>query len=257
MNKMTNSSLVSFTKLSPNNSGLRKQPIDTITIHCVVGHCSLKSLGNVFASSSRQASSNYGIDDHGNVGMYCEEKKCSWCTSSSANDQRAVTIEVASDSIHPYAITDHALQGLIELCVDICKRNGIPKIIWKNDKSLIGKPKQQNLTVHRWFANKSCPGDYIFNKLGYIANEVNKLLENNPGVDKTPDLSIFTPYLIQVVPSVLNYRKGPGTNNAIVGQIKHNEVFTIIEEADGLGALKWGKLKSEVGWISLDFCQRK
>ncbi len=435
MSNFTNSPLVKYTKLSPNHSGLRKQPIDTITIHCVVGHCSLETLGNIFAPVSRQASSNYGVDDNGNVGMYCEEKNRSWCTSSSANDQRAVTIEVASDTKHPYAITDGALQGTIRLCADICRRNGIPKLIWKNDKSLIGKPDQQNMTVHRWFDAKACPGDYIFNKLGYIADEVNKLLnvdqpvqtdypkpksitgdkviwdfftakglnafavaglmgnlfaesglrsnnlqntfENKLGLSdvqytdqvdsgaytnfvrdsagyglaqwtfwsrkeallkhcnaakasigdlqtqldflwtelqgftktmsvlktaksvqeasnivltdferpanmsdavkkqrvtygqkyfdtyggKTPapvpTPSGFVPYLVKVTASIVNYRKGPGTNNPIVGQVKRNEVYTIVGEADGPGASKWGKLKSGAGWVSLDFCQRK
>lgn len=273
MSNFTNSPLVKYTKLSPNHSGLRKQPIDTITIHCVVGHCSLETLGNIFAPVSRKASSNYGVDDNGNVGMYCEEKNCSWCTSSSENDHRAVTIEVASDTKHPYAITDGALQGTIRLCADICRRNGIPKLIWKNDKSLIGKPDQQNMTVHRWFAAKACPGDYIFNKLGYIADEVNKLLNVDQPVktdylkpksitgDKTPapvpTPSGFVPYLVKVTASIVNYRKGPGTNNPIVGQVKRNEVYTIVGEADGPGASKWGKLKSGAGWVSLDFCQRK
>ncbi|MGL5254512.1 MAG: peptidoglycan recognition protein family protein, partial [Brevinema sp.] len=175
MSNFTNSPLVTYTKLSPNHSGQRKQPIDTITIHCVVGHCSLQTLGNVFAQTSRQASCNYGVDDDGNVGMYCEEKNRSWCTSSSANDQRAITIEVASDTVAPYKITDGAMQGLIKLCADICKRNNIKELIWKGDESLIGQPAKQNMTVHRWFANKSCPGDYIYGKLGYIAEEVNKI----------------------------------------------------------------------------------
>ena len=108
---MSNSPLVKYTKLSPNHSGQRQHKIDTITPHCVVGHLSLETLGNVFSSSSRQASSNYGIDDNGKVGMYVEEKNRSWCTSSKSNDNRAVTIEIASDAKHPYRITDKALQG--------------------------------------------------------------------------------------------------------------------------------------------------
>jgi len=173
---MSNSPLVSYTKISPNKTSPRNHKIDTITIHCVVGQCTVETLGEVFAPTSRQASSNYGIGYDGRIGMYVEEKDRSWCTSSSANDNRAITIEVASDTTHPYAVTDKALAALIELCADICKRNGIKRLLWKGDKNLIGQPDKQNMTVHRWFANKSCPGDYLYERHGYIADEVNKRL---------------------------------------------------------------------------------
>lgn len=175
---MSNSSLVKYTKLSPNHSGKRTHVIDTITPHCAVGHCSLQTLGNIFYPTSRQASCNYGIDDYGGVGLYCDEGNRSWCTSSNANDQRAVTIEVASDTTHPYKVTDKALAGLIDLCVDTCKRNGKTKMLWLGTKeaTLAYTPKSNEvvLTAHRWFANKSCPGDYLYGKYGYIADEVNK-----------------------------------------------------------------------------------
>ena len=173
---MSNSPLVSYTKISPNKTSPRNHKIDTITIHCVVGQCTVETLGNVFAPATRQASSNYGVGYDGRIGMYCEEKDRSWCTSSSANDNRAITIEVASDTTHPYAVTDKALAALIDLCTDICKRNGIKKLLWKGDKNLIGQPDKQNMTVHRWFANKSCPGDYLYERHPYIADEVNKRL---------------------------------------------------------------------------------
>lgn len=246
--KYTNSPLVVHTKLSPNHSGQRTQKIDTITIHCVVGHASIEALGNWFASPLRKASSNYGVDDHGRVGMYVEEKNRSWCSSNAPNDQRAITIEVASDTTHPFKITDKALRGVIELCADICKRNNIEKLLWQGNKALIGQVTKQNMTVHRWFSNKSCPGEYIYSKLGYIADETNKLL-NRP----TP----FVSYLVRVNTAVLNYRKGPGTNHPVAGQVKRNEVYTIVEEASGLGAKKWGKLKSGAGWVSLDYCIKR
>jgi hypothetical protein len=173
---MGNSPLVSYTKLSPNHSGRRTAPIDTITIHCVVGHCTLETLGAIFSSPSRQVSSNYGVDDEGNVGMYVEEGNRSWCTSSRANDQRAVTIEVASDTTAPYKVTDKALAGLIDLCADICERHCVAQLLWKGDKSLVGQAEKQNMTVHRWFTAKACPGEYLYGKLGYIADEVNKRL---------------------------------------------------------------------------------
>ena len=130
----TNSPLVSYTKLSPNHSGQRTHSIDRITPHCVVGQCSVETLGNVFLPKSRQASSNYGIGVDGRVGMYVEEKNRSWCSSSAANDQRAVTIECASDATEPYAFKDVVYQQLIELCTDICKRNGKTKLLWLGDK---------------------------------------------------------------------------------------------------------------------------
>ena len=99
---MSNSNLVSYTKLSPNHSGRRTHGIDRITPHCVVGQCSVETLGNIFAPTSREASCNYGIGVDGRVGMYVEEKNRSWCSSSNSNDQRAVTIECASDTKHPY-----------------------------------------------------------------------------------------------------------------------------------------------------------
>ena len=173
----TNSSLVSYTKISPNRTKNRNHAIDTITIHCVVGQCSVETLGNIFAPTSRQASSNYGVGYDGRIGMYVEEKDRSWCSSNAANDHRAVTIEVASDTTHPYAVKDKALAALIELVADICKRNGIKKLVWSTNKlDRVNHKNGCNMTVHRDYANKSCPGDYLYNKHGYIAVEVNKRL---------------------------------------------------------------------------------
>lgn len=173
---MSNSSLVSYIKISPNKTSPRNHAIDTITIHCVVGQCSVETLGDIFAQTSRQASSNYGIGPDGRIGMYVEEKDRSWCSSSGSNDNRAITIEVASDTTEPYAVTDAAYESLIKLCADICKRNGIKKLLWKADKSLIGQVDKQNMTVHRWFANKSCPGEYLYSRHSDIANRVNAIL---------------------------------------------------------------------------------
>lgn len=173
---MSNSSLVNYTKISPNKTSPRNHKIDTITIHCVVGQLSVETMGSIFLRKSKKSSCNYAIGSDGRIGMYVEEKDRSWCSSNAANDHRAITIECASDTTHPYAINDKVYKSLIKLCTDICKRNGIKELKWKGDKSLIGKVKQQNMTVHRWFANKSCPGDYIYNRLGQIAEEVNNNL---------------------------------------------------------------------------------
>lgn len=181
---MSNSGLVTYTQISPNKSSPRDHKIDTITIHCVVGQASVETLGNLFAKPSKRGSSNYGIGYNGRIGMYVEEKDRSWCSSNRDNDNRAITIECASDNKYPYAINDKVYQSLIQLLVDICKRNEIKELKWKADKKLIGKIEEQNMTVHRWFANKSCPGDYIYNRLGQIANEVNAILNENPGTNK-------------------------------------------------------------------------
>ena len=174
---MNNSNLVSYKKISPNRTSPRNHAIDTITIHCVVGQCSVETLGNIFAPTSRQASSNYGIGNDGRVGMYVEEKDRSWCSSNAANDNRAITIEVASDTKHPYAVNEKAYAALLDLVTDICKRNGIKRLVWSTDKNdRINHKNGCNMTVHRDYANKSCPGDYLYNRHGEIAAEVNRRL---------------------------------------------------------------------------------
>ena len=174
----TNSSLASYTKISPNKNP-REAKIDTITIHCVVGQLSVETMGDMFAKSSFQASCNYCIGTDGRIGLIVEEKDRSWCSSSKSNDHRAITIEVASDTTHPYAVNEAAYKSLVKLLVDICKRNDIKELKWKGDKSLVGQVDKQNMTVHRWFANKACPGEYLFNLHGQIAKEVNTELNSS------------------------------------------------------------------------------
>jgi hypothetical protein len=180
----TNSSMVAYTKLSPNHSGQRTHTIDRISPHCVVGQCTAEGLGDWFYKTSTQASSNYGIDKNGRVGLYVEEKNRSWCTSSNANDQRAITIECASDTTEPYTMNNTVYETLIKLCTDICKRNGKKKLLWfaDKDKSLNYAPKSDEMviTVHRWFANKSCPGNWLYARLGDVAARVTA---NLGGVD--------------------------------------------------------------------------
>lgn len=191
----TNSSLVSYTKLSPNHSGQRIHSIDRITPHCVVGQCSVESLGDIFYPTSREASCNYGIGVDGRVGMYVEEKNRSWCSSSNANDQRAVTIECASDTTDPYAMNSKVYSSLINLCVDICRRNGKKKLLWFADKNktLAYEPKSDEmvLTVHRWFANKSCPGDWLYSRLGDLANKVTAALGGTNTVPETSNEVLY------------------------------------------------------------------
>ena len=170
---MGNSNLVNYTKLSPNKTSPRNHAIDTITIHHMAGNLTVEQCGNVFQPKSRQASSNYAIDSNGRVGMYVEEKDRSWATSSSSNDHRAITIEVANDVVGDnWHVSDKALDKLIALCADICKRNNIKKLNFTGDKT-------GNLTMHKWFAATGCPGPYLESKFPYIADEVNKILSGN------------------------------------------------------------------------------
>ena len=184
----TNSPLVVYTKLSPNHSGQRTHSIDRITPHCVVGQLSAESICGCFISPDRQASCNYGIGSDGRVSMCVEEKNRSWCTSNRANDQRAITIECASDKTHPYAFRDAVYTSLINLCIDICKRNGKSKLLWPGSKEACEaynpKADEMILTAHRFYANKSCPGDWLYSRYGDLASKVTAAL--NATTDTAP-----------------------------------------------------------------------
>ena len=236
---MSNSKLVNYTKISPNSSNPRKHKIDKITIHHMAGNLSVEKCGDVFAPKSRKASSNYGVGSDGRVGLYVDEANRAWTSSNAANDNRAVTIEVANDGGAPdWHVSDKALEKTIELCVDICKRNGIPRLNYTGDKS-------GNLTMHKWFANTTCPGPYLESKFPYIAEEVNKRLG---GETVRPEASA---YRVKITASLLNVRKGPGTNYRVATAVKKDEVYTIVSESNG-----WGKLKSGAGWIKLSYTKR-
>ena len=192
--KMSNSPLVSYTKLSPNHSGKRNHVIDTITIHCMAGNASVETCGALFANPSRKASSNYGIGSDGRIALYVDEANRSWCSSSSSNDNRAITIEVANNGGAPdWPVSNKAYAALLDLVTDICKRNGIKKLVWSTNKNdRINHKNGCNMTIHRDFSNKSCPGDYLYNRHGQIAAEVNKRLEGEEEVDIAKLISEMT-----------------------------------------------------------------
>ena len=194
--KYTNSPLVGYTRLVNKHSGLRTHCIDRITPHCVVGQVTAARLGDIF-SGTRDVSSNYGIALDGTVGLYVEEKNRSWCSSSNANDQRAITIECASDPKPPYAFKPVVYDTLVKLCIDICKRNGKKKLLWFGDKtkSLNYSPKSDEmvLTVHRWFCNKSCPGDWMYARMGDLAQKVTAALSGDDAAP-APQPSTKCPY---------------------------------------------------------------
>jgi hypothetical protein len=230
----SNSPLVTYKRITNNKTSPRNHAIDTITIHCIVGQWTAKQGCDYFATTDRECSANYVVGKDGSIGLSVEEKDRSWCSSSSSNDHRAITIEVASDTAHPYAVTDEAYNALIKLVADICKRNGIKKLLWKADKSLIGQVDKQNMTVHRWFANKSCPGEYLYSRHSDIAAKVNALLGDSAGeTAQTP--TIQTLYRVQVGA----YSKKANAD-AMLEKIKKAGFDTYMVQVDGLYKVQVG-----------------
>lgn len=240
---MSNSKLISYTKISPNRTSPRNHKIDTVTIHCVVGQCFVETLGNIFAPTSRQASCNYGIGADGRIGMYCEEKDRSWCSSNAANDNRAITIEVASDTKHPYAVNAKAYAALIDLLVDICKRNGIPRLVWSTSKAdRVNHKNGCNMTVHRDYANKSCPGEYLYSRHAQIASEVNKRLgstDTRPQPEKV---------LYRVQTGAFRNKAGA---EALLQQVKAKGFDTYMVKVNGLYKVQVGAFAQKSNAIAM------
>lgn len=258
----TNSPLVVYTDITPHKSSPREANIDTITIHCMAGNLSVETCGALF--HRKNGSSNYGIGTDGRIALYVDEKDRSWCSNSNTNDARAITIEVANDGGKEtgWHISDKALASLIDLVTDVCKRNGIASLKWSIKKAdRVNHKNGCNMTAHRDYAAKACPGDYIFSLEGKIAEEVNKRLAGGPTPEPTPTPTPTPtpdpglPYKVRVTCAVLNIRKGPGLNYKVTGQIKDKGIYTIVAE-DKTGALPWGKLKSGAGWICLNYTKK-
>lgn len=240
---MSNSKLISYTKISPNRTSPRNHKIDTVTIHCVVGQCSVETLGNTFAPTSRRASCNYGIGADGRIGMYCEEKDRSWCSSNAANDNRAITIEVASDTKHPYAVNAKAYAALIDLLVDICKRNGIPRLVWSTSKAdRVNHKNGCNMTVHRDYANKSCPGEYLYSRHAQIASEVNKRL-GSTDTGPQPEKVL---YCVQTGA----FRNKAGAE-ALLQQVKAKGFDTYMVKVNGLYEVQVGAFEQKSNAIAM------
>lgn len=250
---MSNSSLVTYTQISPNTYGKRGVPTKITIHHMAVVNASLQAIGNSFAKKSRKACSNYGIDSKGNVALYLGEDYAPITSSSKANDMVAVTIEVSNCKGAPnWEVSDAAYNKLIDLCVDICKRNNIAKLNFTGDKN-------GNLTYHSMFAATACPGPYLKARMKEIADTVNEKLANNtapaakPTTTQTakPVSSTTKEYKVRVTANVLNIRKGPGTSYPVVGSIRDKGVYTIVDSKSG-----WGKLKSGAGWIYLNYTKK-
>lgn len=179
---MSNSRLPTYVRLSPNVTKPRQGTIKGVAIHCTAGGKDLPASNFadlprfVIPDKKLGASCHYVVGGDGSIAQVCGEENRAWCTSNKI-DHQLVTIEVASDHVAPYLVNTAAIEALVKLLADICQRNGIPKLLWKGDKSLMGKWDQQNMVVHRWTANKACPGDFLYNLHPKIASAVNEILE--------------------------------------------------------------------------------
>lgn len=249
---MSNSPLVDYVKLSPMHSGARRHKIDTITVHHMAGNLSVETCGEVF--QTRQASTNYGVDSRGRVGLYVEEKDRAWSTANPDNDNRTVNIEVANYAGAPdWPVTGEAYNKLVLLVADICKRNGIARLVWGGNKAdRVEHRNGCNMTVHRDFMATLCPGPYLLEKMPQLARDVNRALgaETEPEEPETETGEEATPYTVRVDAADLYIRSGPGTNYAQKGFIPQG-VYTIVEEKNG-----FGRLKSGAGWISLEWVKK-
>lgn len=177
---MSNSPLASFTRISPNSTRPRNNKILKITPHHCAGVMTAEQIANVFAPTSRQASSNYVIGNDGKVGLVVDEANRAWTSSSSANDNQAVTIEVSNSSTGgDWPVSAAAWNSLVKLCADICKRNGIKSLNWTGNAN-------GNLTVHKFFAATACPGPYLMARMPQLAQEVNALLAPAPAPAPAP-----------------------------------------------------------------------
>lgn len=249
---MSNSKLISSTILSPNHKGLKTLPTDRITPHCVVGEFYADEVAKMFLPESRRASSNYAIGKDGRICLIVDEANRSICSDSSANDNRAVTIECSCGRTTPYAFSDTVYNRLIELCADICERNGKKKLLWISDKDKALayqlKADEMLLTVHRWFGNTSCPGDWLMSHMPDLATKVTAKLQAAAPVDT------FKPYLVKITKKSQKVRSGPGVKYGVNMNITDKGTYTIVEEGGSKKA--WGKLKSGAGWIYLPYVKK-
>ena len=234
----TNSSLVSYTRISPNRNVNRNQPITKITIHHCAGVLSVEQFGEIVANPNRQMSANYCVGNDGRIGLYCPESDRSWCSSSPWNDHRAVTIEVSNNiNCEPWSISDAAYTSLIKLCIDICKRNGIKKLEFTGDKN-------GSLTYHYMFAATCCPATWIRNHTKEICDKVNAGLT----AAEEPK-GLYTKTLVSGTPIYKEIGK------AATGSINVTTKYTIVEEKT-VNYIKYGKLKSGAGWVELEKLKR-
>ena len=241
------SPLVTVTDWTTKHSGKRTQKITKITIHHMAGVMSADQCMRYHRTAAVKASANYYIGKSGEIGQAVRESDRAWTSSSSWNDNRAVTIEVSNSKTgEPWEISGKAYASLIALCADICKRNDIKEVRYTGTK-------EGSLTEHRMFASTACPGTTIHNMLvsGAIENDINGFLKGTAAAE-TP-ATLHAAGLVRVLIDDLNVRRGPGTNYDKAGKCPPG-VYTITEVKAGKGSTQgWGKLKSGIGWISMDY----
>ena len=246
---MSNSKLASVTLISPNKNSPRNKPIDRISIHCFVGQVTAKRGCEVFQPTSKKASCNYVVGYDGSIGLCVDEGDRSWCTSSPANDHRAVTIETASDNKDPYAVTDKAYAALLNLVEDICRRNGKTKLLWlgDKDKTLAFKPAADEmvLTVHRWFANKACPGQYLLDRHPEIAAEVTRRLG---GGSQTSGTTQASDNLYRVRKTWADAKSQVGAYKSLANAKKAVDSHPGYAAFDGSGNQVYPELASSPSW---------
>lgn len=253
---MSNSSLATYTLISPNRTTLYSKVNTVVTVHCTVGQRTAADWARYFNNSSVQASCNYAIGYDGSIALVVEEKDRSWCTGGEKtvngitgrdNDFNAITIEVSSDTYAPYKVTDAAYKALVKLLADICKRNPkIGRLKWQANPALVGNTSAQNMTAHRWFAYKECPGDYLYSRFGQIAKEVNAILDGGqptptPTPSKKPDIYYRVRVGSRWLPEVKNLEDYAGNENQIITGLA-------VKISDGSG-IKYRVHNMYSGWL--------
>lgn len=238
--KYTDSPLVTYTNITKNMTSYRTHDIDTITPHMIVGQWTAKQGADYFADTERQVSANYVVGRDGSIGLCVHEKDRSWCTSSPSNDHRAVTIEISSDIKEPYAITLHAYHALVDLMADIAVRNGIAPLKFRNNKDLIGRPEEQNITIHKWFSATNCPGTYILKMLPRIVEDANRIARK-----EAESSAQLLPYHIRFTKETPVFKK-PNRESGITHKAVPGVYTAIAKSGD------WLQLKSGIGWVEVD-----
>lgn len=217
---MSNSSLVSGTYLAAEgnyNKGRNGKKICKITPHHAAGVLSAVSLAKIFQNPSRKASANYCIGNDGQIVLSLDESNRAWTSSSPSNDYQAVTIEISNSSTGGnWPISDAAMNSLINLCVDICKRNGIKSLNFTGDAN-------GNFTMHKMFAATACPGPYLESKMSWIAEQVNAKLGSGSSTPVTPTTSFKVGDRVKVKSGAKSY-----TGQSIASFV-FNNVYTIDE----------------------------
>ncbi len=239
---MSNSSLVSYTKILNHKNSPRNNTIKKITIHHMAGNLSLETCYNVLNKGG--ISANYGIDSNGGIGLYVDERDRAWTSASPSNDNQAVTIEVANNSGAPnWTVSTKAFNSLIDLCVDICKRNGIKSLNYTGTTA-------GNLTIHKMFIDTECPGPYLESRMPEIAKLVNERLRNSTEQPSKPTQPTNNPQHLKgtVICDALNMRTTPVTGN-VIRVLPRGNYFTVLSAKDG-----WFKINhaGTEGYVAVD-----